>query len=219
MLVGLLLPGIGLIYIAVAPGVAKRRRIQLIARCVLIGLTFVVANLIVGDLDRVTAFEKMVITAAAVSVIALLIGPSEKGPPPLDPDGEGGIERGSLTEFVLGVFLDHGYLRAMRQVADVDRPAWRSGWGTAHWYFESEMPAAYLDDGTSTEEIVDLATTFCLAVFVPMLRERSEPETGERLTVFCLGFTWALRNLIDDQMARPRERRTKKASRDERWAI
>ncbi len=163
-------------------------------------------------------FDKAVITAAAVAVIALLVGPSKRPPRP-DPPEEGALDRRSLADFVFGAFLDHGDHETMRQVAELDKASWRSGWGTAHWYFQGDMPATSLQKGMSTEEIADLAATFCLGVFVPMLQDRHEPETGERLTIFCLGFTWALRNLIDDQTARPPEARTKKAGPSERWAI
>jgi hypothetical protein len=220
MLVGLLFPGLGLMAIALWPQVHRRRKIYLIARCVGLILVFAVAHLVVGSLDEDGGTDRLLISFAATAVIWLLIttlpqrvrfpfappGPMITGPEP-------------LADFVVDQLLFLRSKRLMVQIASSDMPAWRTGYGLAHWYFEGDIPEEVLTEGMETEEIASLGATFCFATFVLLLEDRGEAVTNDRLAVFTMAFTWTLRHLIDDQLRKPAAKRSKEVERSRWWAI
>ncbi len=73
MTMALLLPGLGLVALALWHGVERRRKLVLGARCVGIYLAFVVTHLVVdGPLEDVTWAERTTVIAAGTAVAHLL---------------------------------------------------------------------------------------------------------------------------------------------------
>lgn len=171
--------------------------------------------LLVGSLEDDKVRDRLIVTAGVLLLFTILLRPLvRKRAYLLAPPG-GSRNPSVLADFVLDLYEDLPDKRSFVDLAATDMAAWQAGVGLAEDHFEQNLRTGQVET-MSTHDIARLAAAKCTEEFMPMLQHRAEPENSERLTVFCLGFVWALTNLLDYE---PRHTPGPDQPREAHWRI